>query len=409
MTARSTTVTHGREILVVDDNEANLIAIEAALEGLGRKLVLARSGTEALQRLLDQDFALILLDVAMPGIDGFETARLVRTRERSRATPIIFITGIAWEDHAMLRGYDLGAFDYLMKPIRGEVLRAKAQVFVDLQERTIELHESQALSHQRELEAQRRRLETDAMEQQMKQLVEIDRKKDEFLAILAHELRNPLQPLLSAIELVDAAPDIPLSDGTRQILRRHIKHINRLVDDLLDVARFTSQKLQIRRETVTVASVIDEAVAQCRPVIDGRMHDLEVRHAADATVDGDPVRLVQILTSLINNAARYTPSNGRIEVSSTIAYPSVVIAVTDNGRGIAPHVLPKVFDMFVKERVGADGGGGLGLGLALTRRLVELHGGTIHASSEGEGKGARFEVRIPLAKRGEALVAAGTT
>src|SRR6266567_2423495 len=134
-------ISYGRDILVVDDNQTNLIAIEAALLPLGRKLVLARSGVEALARLLEQDFALIILDVAMPGMDGFETARLVRSRARNRATPIIFVTGLSWQDDEILRGYELGAFDFLIKPIRPEVLRAKASVFITLQERTLELHE----------------------------------------------------------------------------------------------------------------------------------------------------------------------------------------------------------------------------------------------------------------------------
>src|SRR3954466_976422 len=151
-------ITYGRDILVVDDNQTNLIAIEAALSPLGRKLVLAHSGIEALGRLLEQDFALIILDVAMPGMDGFETAKLVRSRERNRGTPIIFVTGMSWENDAVLRGYELGAFDFLMKPIRPEVLRAKATVFVQLQERTIELavkadelRVEQARAHERDL------------------------------------------------------------------------------------------------------------------------------------------------------------------------------------------------------------------------------------------------------------------
>lgn len=199
-------VGYGRDILVVDDNDTNLIAIEAALHPLGRDLVSARSGVEALARLLEQDFALIVLDVAMPGMDGFETARLVRSRERNRATPIIFITGLSWHDEEILRGYELGAFDFLMKPIRPEVLRAKASVFITLQERTLELHRkaeelrvAQERAHERELAMQRRRFEAEALELQMQQMSEAERRKDEFLAILAHELRNPLQPLQTAV------------------------------------------------------------------------------------------------------------------------------------------------------------------------------------------------------------------
>ena len=210
----SLVVNSGRDILVVDDNQANLVAIEAALAPLGRSLVLARSGVEALGRLLEQDFALILLDVAMPGMDGFETARLIRSREKNRGTPIIFVTGVSWHDDHVLRGYELGAFDFLVKPIRPEVLRAKASVFVELQERTIELQhkaaelrEAQARDHERELAMQRRRLEAEALERQMAHMAEAQRRKDEFLAILAHELRNPLQPIQTALELLERSPD----------------------------------------------------------------------------------------------------------------------------------------------------------------------------------------------------------
>src|SRR5688500_16454542 len=236
-----TPAVYGRDILVVDDNQTNLIAIEAALLPLGRKLVLAHSGVDALGRLLEQDFALIILDVAMPGMDGFETARLVRSRARNRATPIIFITGLSWQDDAILKGYELGAFDFLMKPIRPEVLRAKAGVFIELQQRTLELHdkaqqlrEAQTRAHERELTMQRKRFESEALERQVAQMAEIDRRKDEFLAILAHELRNPLQPLQTAVEIMASTADQPVPERVRGIISRQVQHIGRLVDDLLD-------------------------------------------------------------------------------------------------------------------------------------------------------------------------------
>ncbi|HSS01204.1 MAG TPA: hybrid sensor histidine kinase/response regulator, partial [Kofleriaceae bacterium] len=281
-------ITYGRDILVVDDHQTNLIAIEAALSPLGRKMVLAHSGVEALGRLLEQDFALIILDVAMPGMDGFETAKLVRTRERNRATPIIFITGLSWENDAVIRGYELGAFDFLMKPIRPEVLRAKATVFVQLQERTIELaskaeelREAQARAHERELHAQRRRFEAEVMERQMQQLAEADRRKDEFLAILAHELRNPLQPLQTAVEVLEHDPDKPVPERIRRIVQRQVQHITRLVDDLLDVARFTAGKLELRREPVQLGSIVEEALTQCQAAINARKHTVTVH--GDAT------------------------------------------------------------------------------------------------------------------------------
>ena len=397
-------ITYGRDILVVDDNQTNLIAIEAALSPLGRKLVLAHSGVEALGRLLEQDFALIILDVAMPGMDGFETAKLVRTRERNRATPIIFITGLSWEHDAVLRGYELGAFDFLMKPIRPEVLRAKATVFVQLQERTIELaikaeelHQAQTRAYERELLAQRRRFEAEVMERQMQQLAETDRRKDEFLAILAHELRNPLQPLQTAVEVLEHDPDKPVPVRIRRIVHRQVQHITRLVDDLLDVARFTAGKLELRREPVDLDAIVEEALASCQTAITARGHRIDVRaHNAPALVNGDPVRLVQCVCNLLNNAAKYTEPGGALVVDLGADQGMGYVRVTDNGRGIPADLLPKIFDMFVQERVTPDGAGGLGLGLGLVKRLVELHGGTVSATSEGKGKGATFEIRLAL-------------
>ena len=397
-------ISYGRDILVVDDNQANLIAIEAALSPLGRKLVLASSGLEALGKLLEQDFALIVLDVAMPGMDGFETAKLVRSRERNRATPIIFVTGLSWQDDAVLRGYELGAFDFLMKPIRAEVLRAKASVFVQLQERTIELkakadelREAQKRAHEREMLAQRRRFEGEVMERQMQQLAETDRRKDEFLAILAHELRNPLQPLQTAVEVLEHDPDKPVPARIRAIVQRQVTHIARLVDDLLDVARFTAGKLELRREPTNLADIVEEAVTTCQTAIDHRKHTVEVTGPREPVmVNGDPVRLLQIACNLLNNAAKYTDPNGKLAISWGTDGTDGFVRVTDNGRGIPADVLPRVFDMFVQERVTSDGAGGLGLGLGLVKRLVELHGGTVRAHSEGAGQGAEFELRLAL-------------
>jgi len=398
-------VSYGRDILVVDDNQTNLIAIEAALLPLGRNLVLAHSGVEALGRLLEQDFALIILDVAMPGMDGFETAQLVRSREKNRATPIIFVTGMAWQDDAVLRGYELGAFDFLMKPIRPEVLRAKASVFVQLQERTIELAQKaeelrreQARTHERELVAQRKRFEAEAMEQKMQQMAETDRRKDEFLAILSHELRNPLQPLQTAVEVLEHDPDAPVPPRIRAIIQRQVHHITRLVDDLLDIARLNAGRLELRREPVLLEAICEEAVQSCKATIDKFKHHIEIKGTGSpAMVNGDPVRLVQCVCNLLNNAAKYTPLGGKLRVEWGTEGDDGYIRVTDNGKGIPEELLPSIFDMFVQERTEPSGAGGLGLGLGLVKRLVEMHGGTVRAMSEGVGKGSTFELRVGLA------------
>jgi two-component system, sensor histidine kinase len=398
-------IAYGHDILVVDDNQTNLIAIEAALQPMGRKLVLAHSGLEALQRLLEQDFALIILDVAMPGMDGFETAKLVRSRARNRSTPIIFVTGLSWQDDAVLRGYELGAFDFLMKPVRAEVLRAKASVFVELQERTLELarageelRQAQARAHERELLAQRKRFETEVMEQQMKQMAETDRRKDEFLAILSHELRNPLQPLQTAVEVLEHDPNAPVPARVRGIIQRQVHHITRLVDDLLDIARLNAGKLELRREPVTLGAIIDEAVQQCRVTIEQRKHRLEIIPSdTPAIVHGDPIRLVQVVCNLINNAAKYTDPGGELRIEWGTAGTNGFIRVTDNGKGITPALLPTIFDMFVQERTTPDGAGGLGLGLGLVKRLVEMHGGSVLASSSGQKCGSTFEIQLALA------------
>ena len=398
---------YGRDILVVDDSDTNLVAIEAALGPLQRTLVLARSGHEALKHLLEQDFALIILDVAMPGMDGFETARLVRSRARNRATPIIFVTGLAWQDDEVMHAYTLGAVDFLVKPIRSEVLRAKSGVFIQLQDRTRELHEkgeelrkAQIRAHERELAMQRERFESEVRDHQMKQLAETDRRKDEFLAILAHELRNPLQPLLTAVELLAVDETKPVPPRVRGIIERQVQSIGRLVDDLLDVARFQTGRLELRRETFDLGKLVEEAVGESRPAAAARRHDLTVVGSGPSPkVNGDPVRLVQVISNLLSNAIKYTEPGGRIAVEWGAVPGQAFIRVTDSGRGICEALLPKIFDMFVQERVQGSGAGGLGLGLGLAKRLVELHGGRMQATSPGANKGATFEVLLPIAEQ----------
>jgi two-component system, sensor histidine kinase len=410
-TETTTTSNSLADILVVDDNPKNLVAIQTALGELGGRVQRAQSGSEALRLLLERDFALILLDVKMPTMDGFETARLIRARKRSAHTPIIFITAYDRDDAEILAAYELGAVDFLFKPIVPEVLRAKTTVFVELQSRTAEvarqaeqIREHERREHERSLAAERSRWEGEAMLRQMEQLAEVDRRKDRFLALLSHELRNPLAPIMAGLELLRGTFDqVPGIDEdarrTRDIMEKQARHLGRLVDDLLDLSRINSGKIELRREAITLQDLLQQALDTSRPILDERRHKLQINipnESADPLwVHGDPVRLLQVLSNLLNNAARYTPEQGKIRVDVTRGTDGfATIKVADNGRGIAPEFLSKVFDAFTQEdqRTGA----GLGVGLSVVRQLVSMHDGEVHADSAGAGLGSEFRVRLPL-------------
>jgi CheY-like chemotaxis protein len=224
--------------------------------------------------------------------------------------------------------------------------------------------------------------------------------KDEFLAILGHELRNPLAPLRNAAEILAVrAADDPAIARIQQIIERQVRHMVRLVDDLLDVSRITRGRVELRRERVAMADVVARAAEAARPLMEERGHELSADLPTEpVTVDGDPVRLEQALGNLLQNAARYTEGHGHIAVSLAREGGEAVIRVTDDGIGIAPEMLERVFELFVQgERPRHRSAEGLGIGLTLVRNLVEIHGGRVSARSEGPGRGSEFIVRLPLA------------
>ncbi len=382
------------DILVVDDDERNLAAIEVALGELGRHLVKARSGPEALRQLLERDFALILLDIQMPGMDGFETAQLIRQRERSQHVPIIFVTAYSREDREIIHGYNLGAVDFLFKPIVPEVLRAKASVFVELQERTREvrrqgerLRQMERKEHERTLAAERQRWEAEALRE------ESDR-KDQFIALLAHELRNPLAPLVTGLELMlQFGIDHDELERVRRSMARQVSHLVRLVDDLLDVSRVSQGKIDLQFARHDLTDLVEQAVDSVQSDAEDKGQELTVNVASDTlVVEGDGVRLVQVISNLLSNAVRYTPEGGSIRVSCAADGEDALLRVADTGCGIEPEMAERIFDMFVQER---KGGKGLGLGLTLVKQLVDLHEGTVRVFSQGAGQGSEFVVRLP--------------
>jgi two-component system, sensor histidine kinase len=386
-----------QDILVVDDTPGNVLAIEAALLSLGKRLVTARSGPEALARLLEADFTLILLDVQMPVMDGFETARLIRSRARNRHVPIIFMTAYGRDEAQVLEAYSLGAIDFLFKPIHPQVLRAKAGFFVEFQARTRELARA-------ELEQERQKWEADALRQKSEglahlnaELAEADRRKDEFLAMLAHELRNPLAPIELSLDAIRkrSAQGGDL-ERPLEIAQRQVGQLTRLVDDLLDVSRFTAGKIELRLERIALSDAIEQALVTSGPWISDREQDLVVEVSREPLfVSADLVRLTQVLSNLLNNAARYTPQGGRITLTAGREGEHVFVRVVDTGRGISEDLLARIFDMFVQERR-ESASGGLGLGLTLAKRLMQLHGGTICARSDGPDCGSEFEIRLPI-------------
>jgi PAS domain S-box-containing protein len=231
-------------------------------------------------------------------------------------------------------------------------------------------------------------------------LKEADRSKNEFLATLAHELRNPLAPIRAAVKILQIRLSAnPESQSALEVIERQTKQMTRLIDDLLDVARITSNKLELRREQIELRDVLDSAIETSRPLIEQRGHKLSVRAPSAPTyIDGDPVRLAQVISNLLNNAAKYTERGGRIWLTATRKGNEAVIKVRDTGIGIPAEVLPQIFQMFTQADRSIHGSaGGLGIGLTLVKRLIEMHGGTITAQSDGPGKGSEFIMRVPTA------------
>lgn len=366
--------------LLVDDLEENLLSLDALLRRDGLVLLKARSGDEALELLLKHDVALALVDVQMPGLSGFELAELMRGNERTRRVPIIFVTAGSADSQRSFRGYEAGAVDFIQKPVEPDILRSKVGVFYEL-------------CRQRQQIAQQR----DELKAQSEALQEADRRKDEFLATLGHELRNPLAPLRHGLDILRRRP------GEQEILAmmdRQMVHLVRLIDDLLDVARVSQGKIELRKQRIEIAEAARLALEACRPLLDAAGHRLEVSMPAGPLwLDADLTRISQIIGNLLNNSGKYTPEGGVIRFSVREEGAGAVITVADNGIGIPAEMLGQVFDLFAQvDHRQEHARGGLGIGLALVRQLVALHGGTITAESAGLGQGASFTVRLPRAE-----------
>lgn len=367
--------------LLVDDLEDNLLSLEALLRREGLVLLKARSGEEALELMLVHEIALGLLDVQMPGMDGFELAELMRGNERTRHIPIIFLTASASDNQRNFRGYEAGAVDFIQKPIEWDILRSKANVF-------FELHRQR-----QQIAAQRDKLEVYAQK-----LATSDRYKDQFLAILAHELRNPMTPLRVGLDILKSDPSPERAVRIHDVMDRQLVHLVRLVDDLLDVSRVSQGKIVLKREDVDIAEIIQSAIESTRPLIDAGKHEFRINlEPLRLRVNGDRIRLAQVVGNLLSNAAKYTPAGGALALDVYQEKAHVVIVVRDNGMGIPLAMQSSIFELFtqVGEHI-ARAQGGLGIGLALVKQFVAMHDGSITVNSAGEGAGSSFTVRLPL-------------
>ena len=413
------------KILAVDDVESNLTALEALLGDADWTIVRADSGRAALEALRNDQFSLVLLDVQMPEMDGFDTAAAIRAREKSEEksgrVPIMFLTAYDATQEKLAKAYAVGASELLQKPIDPAALRAKVRTIADLWCRIERERQEAEKNHQEQLIAERVRWETHrrvereteelrqraadqasvaASEHQARvEAEETSRLKDDFLATLSHELRTPLNAILGWTALLRRRRFEPASlERAVDVIERNAKAQAKLIDDMLDISRIVAGKLLLDVQPVLLPPIIERVVESFRPAADQK--NLTVAVDVDRTipvVSGDPDRLRQIVANLVSNAVKFTPDGGHIQVRLARQGDGAVLDVSDDGIGIPADFLPHAFDRF-RQRDGAStrAYGGLGIGLALARHLADLHGATVAVHSAGPGCGSVFTLSIPI-------------
>jgi signal transduction histidine kinase len=400
-------------VLLVDDRPENLLALEAILEPLGQKLVRANSGPDALRCVLESEFATILLDVQMPGMNGFEVAEIIKSRERSRTIPIIFLSAISKEDAYVFKGYSMGAVDYVFKPFNPDVLRSKVSVFVDL------FRKQRELQHQAELlrEAQKRELElehrTSMLEAEARSAAKLTQMNDElhrrqvaleqamgarnrFYASMSHELRTPINAVIGYSTLMLDNIYGPLNAKQKEGLQRTLKaarHLLELVNDVLDLSKIEAGKIELSLQPVMFPSIIEDLFVTVRPLADDYGSTLELEmETPPFNIVSDPRRVRQVLLNLLSNAIKFGEGKPiRVTCKQTDDH-GVQIAVIDQGVGIAAEDMTRIFEEFVQ--VSESKQPGTGLGLPISRRLAQLLDGSLTVCST-PGEGSTFSLILP--------------
>jgi PAS domain S-box-containing protein len=393
------------KVLVVEDNP-DMNRFVAQCLSRDYLVISAFDGQQGLEMALAHRPELIVSDIMMPGMSGEQMLAELRRHPEMQETPILLLSAKA-DEELKVKLLERGAQDFVTKPFTERDLLVRARNLIAVRQSHETLRQAEELKRQA-VEAANRELQ-----RAEEALRAADRRKDEFLATLAHELRNPLAPIRHAATIAKmphaTAAQIKWS---QEVIDRQVEHMSRLLDDLLEVTRITLGKLELRKERLVLQDGLVAAVEAARPLIEARRHELVVDlPAASIHVDADPVRLAQIFSNLLTNAAKYTDPGGRIHLQARRVDENAVVSVEDDGAGISAELLPKLFEMFTQATSTLDRSeGGLGIGLSLARGLVARHGGRIEAKSRGLGMGSEFIVTLPLALPAEApaAVAAGS-
>ncbi|MGN6181554.1 MAG: hybrid sensor histidine kinase/response regulator [Mucilaginibacter sp.] len=395
------------KILLVDDNENNLLSMEIVLDNQGYTFYKATSGREALRILLkEDDFTLILLDVKMPVMDGYETAELIYQRDRLKYIPIIFITAHDYEEEAMFKGYRAGAVDFIRKPFKPEVLRSKVAVFADLQRKNwlLRQQEEKLQSINNDLlllnmDLERRVTErTIALEKLNTELRALNASKDKFLSVISHDLRNPLTSLLLAAKnLVISAEDVPSKDIHlfAGIIHRTSQKVLQQMNELIDWAKKQREKTSFNPEIIQLQPRISESLELLRANAIQKSIKLENAISEELYVYADSLMLRSILQNLVTNAIKFTQVNGLVRVTAQpVDEMMVEISVEDNGIGMSPETRERLLGDYNISSPGTDHETGSGIGLFLVKDFVLQHGGTIDIDSEPD-KGTAFRFTVP--------------
>jgi len=400
-------------LLLVDDRHENLLALEAILEPLGQNLIRANSGPEALKQVLATELAAILLDVQMPGMNGFEVAEIIKSRERSRTIPIIFLSAISKEDAYVFKGYSMGAVDYVFKPFNPDVLRSKVAVFVDLYLKQCEIQRQADLlreSQKRELELEHR---TSLLEAEARSAAKLSQMNEElhrrqlaleqamgarnrFYASMSHELRTPINAVIGYSTLMLDNIYGPLNAKQKEGLQRTLKaarHLLELVNDVLDLSKIEAGKIELTLQPVMFPALVEDLFVTVRPLADEYGSTLSLEMESEPfNIVSDPRRVRQILLNLLSNAIKFGEGKPIRVTCKQCEDRGVEIEVVDEGVGIAADDIARIFEEFVQ--VSESKQPGTGLGLPISRRLAQLLDGSLTVQSV-PGQGSAFRLTLP--------------